>query len=53
MERLCRVPVTDTSSKRELFEAVVHTVKLKGGHIATDGSRPIKVLVSEPKQDTR
>ena len=32
-----------------LFEAVAQAVKLKGGHIATYGFRPIKVLVYEPK----
>jgi hypothetical protein len=28
-----------------LFEAVAQAVKMKGGHIATDGFRPIKVRV--------
>jgi hypothetical protein len=32
-----------------LFEAVAQAVKLKGVHIATDGFRPIEVLVYEPK----
>ncbi len=32
-----------------LFEAVARAVKLKAGSIATDGFRPIKVLVYEPK----
>ena len=34
-----------------LFEAIAQAVKQKGGHIATDGFRPIKVLVYEPKKE--
>ena len=34
-----------------LFEAVAEAVKMKGGHIATDGFRPIKVRVQEPEAE--
>jgi hypothetical protein len=34
-----------------LFEAVAQWVKRKDGHIATDGFRPVKVLVYEPKAE--
>jgi hypothetical protein len=49
----CRVTITDIKGgghvievkASSLFEAVAQAVKMKGGHIATDGFRPIKVLV--------
>ena len=58
-ERLCRVTITDIKGgghvvevkASSLFEAVAQAVKLKGGHIATDGFRPIKVMVYEPKAE--
>jgi hypothetical protein len=58
-EKLCRVTITDMKGDghvvevkaSSLFEAVAQAVKLKCGHIATDGFRPIKVLVSEPKAE--
>ena len=58
-ECLCRVTITDIKGgghvvevkASSLFEAVAQAVKLKGGHIATDGFRPIKVLVYEPKAE--
>jgi hypothetical protein len=34
-----------------LFEAVAQAVKWKAGNVATDGFRPIKVLVYEPKAE--
>jgi hypothetical protein len=58
-ERLCRVTITDIKGgghvvevkASSLFEAVAQAVKMKGGHIGTDGFRPIKVLVYEPKTE--
>jgi hypothetical protein len=58
-ECLCRVTITDIKGGGHvvevkawsLFEAVAQAVKLKGGHITTDGFRPIKVLVHEPKSE--
>jgi hypothetical protein len=59
MEKLCRVTITDVEGgghvievkASSLFEAVAHAVKLKAGSAATDGFRPIKVAVYEPKAD--
>src|ERR1700722_8955350 len=53
MEKLCRVTITDIKGgghvvevkASSLFKAVAQAAKRKGGHIATDGFRPIKVLV--------
>jgi hypothetical protein len=58
-ECLCRVTITDIEGgghvielrASSLFDAVGQAVKLQGGHIATDGFRPIKVLVYEPKAE--
>jgi hypothetical protein len=58
-ECLCRVTITDMKGgahvvevkASSLFEAVAQAIKIKGGHIATDGFRPIKVLVFEPKKE--
>jgi hypothetical protein len=58
-EKLCRVTITDIEAGRHvvevkassLFEAVAQAVKLKAGNFATDGFRPIKVLVYEPKAE--
>jgi hypothetical protein len=55
----CRVTLTDIEGgshivevkASSLFEAVARALKLKGGSIATDGFRPIKVLVFEPKKE--
>lgn len=55
----CRVTITDIEGgghvvevkASSLFEAVAQAVKLKCGHIATDGFRPIKVMVYEPKAE--
>jgi hypothetical protein len=59
MERFC--PVTITGIKggghvvevkaSSLFEAIAQAIKTKGGHVATDGFRPIKVMVYEPKAE--
>jgi hypothetical protein len=59
MEKFCRVTITEINGgghvvevkASSLFEAVAQAVKLKGGHIATDGFRPIKVMVYEPKAE--
>jgi hypothetical protein len=59
MEKLCRVTITDIEGgghvvevkASSLFDAVAQAVKLKAGHIATDGFRPITVLVFEPKKE--
>jgi hypothetical protein len=59
MEKLCRVTITDIEGgghvvevkASSLFEAVAQAVKLKAGNIATDGFRPIKVSVYEPKAE--
>jgi hypothetical protein len=58
-ECLCRVTITDMEGgghvvevkASSLFEAVAQAIKLKGGSVATDGFRPIKVLVFEPKKE--
>jgi hypothetical protein len=58
-ECLCRVTITDMRGgahvgevkASSLFEAVAQAVKQKGGRIATDGFRPIKILLYEPKQE--
>jgi hypothetical protein len=58
-ECVCRVTITDIKGgahtvevkASSLFEAVAQAIKQKGGHIATDGFRPIKVLVFEPKKE--
>jgi hypothetical protein len=58
-EKLCRVTITDINGgghvievkASSLFEAVAQAIKLKGGHVATDGFRPIKVMVYEPKAE--
>jgi hypothetical protein len=58
-ECLCRVTITDIKGgghvievkASSLFEAVAQAIKLKGGHVATDGFRPIKVTVFEPKAE--
>jgi len=58
-ECLCRVTITDMKGgahvvevkASSLFEAVAQAIKIKGRHIATDGFRPIKVLVFEPKKE--
>jgi hypothetical protein len=58
-ECLCRVTITDIEGgghvvevkASSLFEAVAQAVKLKAGNIATDGFRPIKVMVYEPKAE--
>ena len=58
-ECLCRVTITDMKGgahtvevkASSLFEAVAQAVKQRGRHIATDGFRPIKVLVYEPKKE--
>lgn len=55
----CRVTLTDIEGgshivevkASSLFEAIARALKLKGGSIATDGFRPIKVLVFEPKKE--
>ena len=55
----CRVTLTDIEGgshivevkAASLFEAIARALKLKGGNIATDGFRPIKVLVFEPKKE--
>jgi hypothetical protein len=57
VEKLCPVTITDINggghiievTASSFFEAVAQAVKLKGVHIATDGFRPIEVLVYEPK----
>lgn len=58
-ECLCRATITDIEGgghvvevkASSLFEAVAQAVKLKAGNIATDGFRPVKVLVYEPKKE--
>lgn len=58
-ECLCRVTITDIEGgghvvevkASPLFEAIAQAVKLKTRNIATDGFRPIKVLVFEPKAE--
>jgi hypothetical protein len=58
-ECLCRVTITDIEGgghvvevkASSLFEAVAQAVKLEAGNIATDGFRPIKVIVYEPKAE--
>jgi hypothetical protein len=58
-EKLCRVTITDVEGgghvievkASSLFEAVAQAIKLKAGSVATDGFRPIKVTVFEPKAD--
>jgi hypothetical protein len=58
-ERLCRVTITDIKGgghvvevkASSLYEAVAKAIKLKQGHVATDGFRPIKVMVYEPKAE--
>ena len=58
-ERLCRVTITDIEGgghvvevkASSLFEAVAQAVKLKAGSVATDGFRPIRVQVFEPKAE--
>jgi hypothetical protein len=58
-ERLCRVTITDIEggghvvevNASSLFEAIALALKTKGGSVATDGFRPIKVLVFEPKKE--
>jgi hypothetical protein len=58
-ECLCRVTITDVRGgahvvevkASSLYEAVAEAIKQKGGHIATDGFRPIKVLIHEPKKE--
>jgi hypothetical protein len=50
-EKLCRVTITDIKGgghvvevkASSLFEAVAQAVKLKDGHIATDGFRRLEV----------
>jgi hypothetical protein len=52
-ERLCRVTITDIEGgghvvevkASSLFEAVAFALETKGGSVATDGFRPIRVLV--------
>jgi len=59
MEKLCRVTITDIEGgghvvevkASSLFEAVAQAIRLKVGSVATDGFRPIKVLVYEPKAE--
>jgi hypothetical protein len=58
-EKLCRVTITDIEGgshivevkASSLFEAIAQAIKLKAGSIATDGFRPIKVSVYEPKAE--
>jgi hypothetical protein len=57
-ECLCHVPITDVEGgsyvvevKAALFEAFAQAIKIKGGSVATDRFRPIKVLVFEPKKE--
>jgi hypothetical protein len=58
-ECLCRVTITDIKGgghvievkASSLYEAVAQAIKLKAGHVATDGFRPIKVMVFEPKAE--
>jgi hypothetical protein len=58
-ECLCRVTITDVKGgghvievkASSLFEAVAQAIKLKAGNVATDGFRPIKVHVYEPKAE--
>jgi hypothetical protein len=58
-ECLCRVTITDIKrgghvvevKASSLYEAVAKAIQTKGGHVATDGFRPIKVMVYEPKAE--
>ena len=58
-ECLCRVTITDVEGGGQvievkassLFEAVAQAIKTKAGSVATDGFRPIKVVVFEPKAE--
>jgi hypothetical protein len=58
-ECICRVTITDVKGgghvievkASSLYEAVAKAIKLKDGHVATDGFRPIKVLIYEPKKE--
>lgn len=58
-ECLCRVTITDIKGgghvievkASSLFEAIAQAIKLKAGSEATDGFRPIKVSVYEPKAE--
>jgi hypothetical protein len=58
-ECLCRVTITDIKGgghvievkASSVYEAVAQAVKLKAANIATDGFRPIKVSVYEPKAE--
>ena len=58
-EKLCRVTIMDIDGgghavdvkASSLFEAIALALKMKGGSIATDGFRPIKVLIFEPQKE--
>jgi hypothetical protein len=57
-EKLCRVTITDIKGGGHVVEVKASSllkpsqaVKLKAGHIPTDGFRPIKVLVHEPRAE--
>jgi hypothetical protein len=59
-ECFCRVTITNMKGdghvvevkSSSLYEAVAKAIKLKESHVATDGFRPIKVMIYEPKKST-
>jgi hypothetical protein len=58
-ECICRVTITDIKGgghvievkASSLYKAVAKAIKLKDSHVATEGFRPIKVLIYEPKKE--
>jgi len=56
---LCRVTITDVQGgahvvevrASSVYQAIAEAIKRKGGSFATDGYRPIKVLIYEPKKE--